>query len=436
MDNESKFFNKNLLYFIPIVFILVIIFRITYSYYDIKQQLYKFAKEEAEVLNSYVIANRNYYQKLFLDKTIALNEKTLHALPAYSSTPISEVFSKDNSLNIIVKTVSDRARNPLNNADTQEMKSINYFKNNKNIDEYFNDEDSEFYQYGYALRITKKCLTCHGEKSKAPKFIQERYAKSYNYKLGDVRGIVSVKLPKKVLDRYFLKTFFYSIVYDVFLLLMLFGFIYYLLRKFKKINTLLNIEVEEKTSALVSKNNFLKSYTYALNSSAAVTKTDINGLITYVNDKFLIDSGYEKDEVIGHTHVLIKHPDTDKELIKDMWDTIKSKNIWTHIIKGLRKDKSTFISKVSIIPVVDAYGDIIEFIAARIDITELVESKNKLEKIIITDSLTNLPNRQKLIDDINQSEINKEKSLHLALLNIDSFKEITISMAILQQIKF
>jgi len=424
MDSESKFFNKNLLYFIPIIFILVIVFRITYAYYDVKHQLYKFAKEEAEVLNSYVMANRNYYQKLFIDKTIPLNEKTLHALPAYSSTPISKVFSRNNSLNIIVKTVSDRARNPLNNADEQELRVIEYFRNNSNIDEYFNDQDSKYYQYGYALRITKKCLTCHGKKSDAPEFIQKKYDKSYNYKLGEVRGIVSVKLPKDVLDRYFLKIFFYSIIYDIFLLLMLFAFIYYLINKSKKINTLLNIEVEEKTSALVSKNSFLKSYTHALNSSAAVTKTDINGLITYANDKFLADTGYERDEVIGRTHVLIKHPDTDKKTIKDMWNTIKSKNIWTHIIKGLRKDKSTFISKVSITPVIDANDEIIEFIAARIDITELVGSKNKLEKTIITDSLTNLPNRQKLIDDIYESEINKEESLHLALFNIDSFKEI------------
>ncbi|MCK5294744.1 MAG: DUF3365 domain-containing protein, partial [Arcobacteraceae bacterium] len=120
MNKEDKLLNKNILYLIPVIFILIIFFRITYTYNDVKTKEYEFAKKEAEVLNSYVKTHRNYYQKFFIDKIILLNEDTLPALPAFSAAPISKEFSLDNSLDIEVKTVSDRARNPKNMVDSDE----------------------------------------------------------------------------------------------------------------------------------------------------------------------------------------------------------------------------------------------------------------------------------------------------------------------------
>ena len=239
MSGRYKFFNRNILYVISIFFIVLVVSRISYSYYTIKEYEYEYAKKEAESLRSYAMAHRNYYQKLYINKVIPLNEKTLSGLPAFASRPISEIFSKNNTFNIQAKTVSDRARNPKNIADKLELKAIGYFKNNKSEKEYFSDSDKDTYQYAYALKIEQKCLTCHGLKSIAPKFIQEKYATAYNYKLGEVRGIVSIQLPKERLNDFFSRFFYYSVVYDGILLVLLFGFIYYLLRKFKLINKML-----------------------------------------------------------------------------------------------------------------------------------------------------------------------------------------------------
>ena len=422
MSKHNRFFNNNILYFVTVIFIAVIIFRIISVYFDTKEREYQFAQKEAEVLNSYAMVHRNYYQNFFIDKTIPLNEKTLHALPAFSSLPISDQFSHSNSLNIMIRTVSDRARNPTNNADNLELKAINYFKENTKEKEYFSDSDSEFYQYGHALRIEQKCLLCHGKKEEAPEFISKKYEMAYDYKIDEVRGIVSIKLPKRSVREYFIDSFIKSIFYDVLLLAVLFMFIYYLVRKSNKINKLLEAEVAQKTLELRSKNMFLNSYIQALDNSSALTKTDIDGKITYVNDKFLVSTGYKREEVIGKSHNIIKHPDTSDEMIHDMWNTITNKRTWEGVIKGLRKDKTLFINKVSIIPVLDEYNNITEYIAPRIDLTELIYNKEKLEKAFLTDSLTSLPNRQKLIDDIKMHT--ESKSLHLALLNIDRFKDI------------
>lgn len=247
--------NNKILITIPIIFLLVIAFKIVYTYNDTKNKEYDFAKKEATVLNNYTLSNRAYYKQLFIDGTLELNEKTLHALPAYSSKIISDSFSKSNPFNITVKSVSDRARNVNNSADKDELKAIKFFNENIDKTEYFSDENSDFYQYGSALRVEADCLKCHGNKENAPEFIQKTYNNAYDYKLGELRGIISIKIPTKNLNTYFFENFFKSIIYDIALFVFLFLGINFLISKSKKINRLLKFKVVEKTQEL--KNSLL-----------------------------------------------------------------------------------------------------------------------------------------------------------------------------------
>ena len=247
--------NSKVLRVIPHIFLIIVILKIIYTYFETKNREYDFAKKEAEVLNSYAIENRMYYQKLFIDGTLNLSEQTLPALPAFSSHVISTNFSKNNPLNITVATVSDRARNSKNQADKDELKAIEFFKKELYEKSYFSDSNSEFYQYATVLKVEPKCLKCHGKKEDAPLYIQKNYKNAYNYKLGDVRGIISIKIPTKNLNSYFFKNFLKSILYDIFLYLLLFLGISYLIKQSKEINIALEEKVKEKTSEL--KNSFL-----------------------------------------------------------------------------------------------------------------------------------------------------------------------------------
>ena len=175
-------FNNKILRTIPIIFLIFGAIKITYTYFDIKEKEADFAKKEAEVLNSYAIENRLYYQNLFFNGTLELNEKTLQGLPAFSSHVISGNFSKNNPLNISVKTVSDRARNAKNQADANELEAINFFKKNPDEKSYFSAKDSNIYQYASVLKVEERCLKCHGKKEDAPIYIQREYANAYDYK--------------------------------------------------------------------------------------------------------------------------------------------------------------------------------------------------------------------------------------------------------------
>ena len=419
MESKNNFIQEKIFYIIPLLFLIMASIRITYAYFDIKQQEETFAKNEAQVLNEFFIVNRNYYQNLFINHTLDLTNKTLPALPAFSAEIISDIFSKNNKLNISVKTVSDRARNPKNIANKDELEAINHFRKNKSTNDYFSTKKM-YYQYAYPLLIEPKCLKCHGKRNEAPKFISEKYDKAYDYKIGDVRGIVSIKIPKETLKHYFKKDFIYSVLYDLLIFFFLFLFILFLLRKFKQINSFLRKTIKEKTNKLLIQNSFLESYTKALDQSSIISKTDPDGIITYVNNEFCKISGFKKEELLGKTHAIIKHPNTSNSFYKELWATIISKNIWSGVINNLNKNRDTFTTKSTIVPILNEKNEIIEYIVSRKDITELITSRNDIKKNLITDRLTKLNNRYKLFEDIKKS---KTKS-SLCLLNIDGFKEI------------
>ncbi len=121
----------------------------------------------------------------------------------------------------------------------------------------------------------------------------------------------------------------------------------------------------------LQKTTLLEHYKAAVDVSNLVSKTDKNGIITYVNDQFCNALGYTKEELIGKYHNIIRHPDMPTALFKNMWETISSKKIWRHIMKNLSKSGATFYMDTTIVPVTSASGEIEEFIAIRTDITAL-----------------------------------------------------------------
>ena len=118
-----------------------------------------------------------------------------------------------------------------------------------------------------------------------------------------------------------------------------------------------------------------------LNKEAIVSKTDYDGIITYVNDAFLEVSGFTKEEVIGKNHNIVRHPDNPKSLFKEMWDTIKSGKTWEGRIKNQNKQKETYFINTKIIPLYDDAGKSInEFISIRFQVTDEENQRRKQNK--------------------------------------------------------
>ena len=72
--------------------------------------------------------------------------------------------------------------------------------------------------------------------------------------------------------------------------------------------------------------------------SMIVSKTDVKGRITYVNDDFVEASGFTEAELMGQPHNLVRHPDMPEEGFADLWATLKRGDPWTGLVKNRRKN--------------------------------------------------------------------------------------------------
>lgn len=135
----------------------------------------------------------------------------------------------------------------------------------------------------------------------------------------------------------------------------------------------------------------LEQYQTAIENSNIISKTDINGIITFVNDEFCKISGYSREELVGQNHNIVRHPDVPASTFRQLWQTILQKKTYKSTVKNLAKDGSTFYVNTTVFPILDEWGDIEEFIAIRYDVTEsirlneaLILKEKELEQLNIT----------------------------------------------------
>jgi len=129
--------------------------------------------------------------------------------------------------------------------------------------------------------------------------------------------------------------------------------------------------------------NLLHQYQNLTDKSSIISKTDVRGIITYANDEFCKTSKYSREELIGKNHKIVRHPDNPHSLYVEMWDTIKNKKkMWRGVMRNLNKDKESYYVDATITPILDINNEIIEYIALRNDITEVMNPKRQLQDAI------------------------------------------------------
>lgn len=69
-----------------------------------------------------------------------------------------------------------------------------------------------------------------------------------------------------------------------------------------------------------------------------VSRTDLAGNITHMNQAFVDMSGYPESELVGQPHAILRHPDMPKAVFKEIWDTASRGEKWQGYVKNLRKD--------------------------------------------------------------------------------------------------
>ena len=113
----------------------------------------------------------------------------------------------------------------------------------------------------------------------------------------------------------------------------------------------------------------LSQQKFAVDQHSIVTITDLEGTITYANDKFLQISGYSRHEIIGSNHRLVNSGFHSEHFYTEMFDTLLAGKVWHNEIRDQAKGGHYYWIDTTIVPLKNEQGEPIRFISIGNDIS-------------------------------------------------------------------
>ena len=162
------------------------------------------------------------------------------------------------------------------------------------------------------------------------------------------------------------------------------------------------------------------------NSYNSIIITDVDSKITYVNEIAEKQTGYTKEELIGQNPRIFKSGLNNEAFYQELHDALAAGKKWEGEFINKKKDGSLLYEKTSIMPVFQ-HGEIVNYLAIKLNITDYIEEKHKVEYMAYHDALTSLPNRFSIEQYLkNRLKIATRNDLQIAILfiDLDRFKTI------------
>jgi PAS domain S-box-containing protein len=177
-------------------FVLITLFLVSASWAYKRQQslVIKIAVDNARVIARQIIETRDYISSVVHGEP----ERNYDLVPQVVATQVARRITQGS--NYYVRQVSLRYRNPQNRPDWYEKKTLERFAGRAALESYdvIKGKRDKVFRFMLPMVAEKSCLECHGEYDKAPAFVRARFPaghSSYNYRLGEVIGAVSVSIP-------------------------------------------------------------------------------------------------------------------------------------------------------------------------------------------------------------------------------------------------
>lgn len=122
--------------------------------------------------------------------------------------------------------------------------------------------------------------------------------------------------------------------------------------------------------------HLLQQYDNAINVAMLVSKSGLDGKITYANTALCRTLKYERAELIGKVLIFCISEESP-EAHQSIWETIESGHIWKGILQNVDKAGETHYFDATVVPIKDRAGSMVEYMTIRHDISETVRAKEE-----------------------------------------------------------
>ena len=145
-----------------------------------------------------IIQMRSTLAQNFIKPDMEITEETFKNVCGAVGKRVKEIMEKDGYK---IRHASAKNRNPVNAATPDEISILETFDRNREIKGQWDKAEADgkkFQRYMKPIFVEDACLACHGSKDKRPQFIIDKYPEdsAYDFKTGDLRGMVEVMFPE------------------------------------------------------------------------------------------------------------------------------------------------------------------------------------------------------------------------------------------------
>ncbi len=348
----NKYLKLKLL--INAILLLTLLVLMSISLYFIRDNIKSHALDssisEAKHMTSQLLITRSYLASVAHKvKVVDENLAPFALAPAYVGAHIGKEMNK--KYEFYIKQTSIKYRNKNNIPDKYETKILQKYENNDIKGPYWevsNMNNNKVLRYTTPLYIKPDCLACHGKpyvdvnKQRYNQLVSIYGNRSFNYKNGDLRGVISIAIPIDsvyIQSDYIFKNF--SILISLFFIVIILYIVIEKIYIFKpQLEDIQNKEIYKET-VIESNNN-------------AIIAIDGSGKITTYNTQAEKIFGWSKKEMLGTREVLRIIPDKYKSAhLKASMEFLKtgiSSGVMgkSHELEAIRKNGEVFPIKISI----------------------------------------------------------------------------------------
>jgi diguanylate cyclase (GGDEF)-like protein/PAS domain S-box-containing protein len=168
----------------------------------------------------------------------------------------------------------------------------------------------------------------------------------------------------------------------------------------------------------------------AFESQDGMFITDADRIILRVNRAFTAITGYTAAEVVGQTPLLFNSYHQEDSFYAELWDCIFDVGAWQGEIWTQRKNSETYLAWLMVTPVKDENAEITHYVTAITDITVRKEAEEQIKQFAFYDSLTQLPNRRKLLERLDHCTavgMRDNSQFAVLMMDLDKFKAVNDS---------